>query len=120
MTIRCGWSNSSLRALLGVVEGILDGSFDTDYVRTTYNKFLALQASRELFDVVTGKRSYKNMVISRISVVTDGTSENALMMTCECQEILLATTQTVQVNNTKDGGTKSLQPAPKYNAGTPF
>jgi hypothetical protein len=119
VTIRCGWSNSSLRALLGVVEGLLDGSFDTDYVRTVYNKFLALQASRELFDVVTGKRSYKNMVISRISVVTDGTSENALMMTCECQEILLATTQTVQVNNTADGGTKSLQPAPKYSAGTP-
>ena len=117
VTIRCGWSNASLKALLGMAESLLDGSlsFDADYVQTTYRKFLDLQSSRDLFDVVTGKRSYKNMLITHLNVVTDKTSEYALMMTCECQEILLATTQTVQANQTQNGGTKSLQDAPKYN-----
>ena len=121
VTIRCGWSNASLNALLGLAESLLDGSFSfgADYVQTTYSKFLALQNSRVLFDVSTGKRKYKNMLITRLSVVTDNTSENALMMTCECQEIFLATTQTVEVNQTQNGGTKSLQPAPKYNSATP-
>jgi hypothetical protein len=121
VTIRCGWSNASLNALLGMAEALIDGSFsfNADYVQTTYNKFLDLQNSRVLFDVLTGKRKYKNMLITRLSVVTDATSEYALMMTCECQEIFLATTQTVEVNQTQNGGTKSLQPAPKYNSATP-
>ena len=121
VTIRCGWSNASLKALLGLAESLIDGSFsfDADYVRTTYNKFLELQNSRVLFDVMTGKRSYKNMLITRLNVVTDNTSENSLMMTCECQEIFLATTQTVEVNQTQNGGTKSLQPANNYSTKTP-
>jgi hypothetical protein len=121
VTIRCGWSNASLNALLGLAGSLLDGSFSlgADYVQTTYSKFLDLQNSRVLFDVATGKRKYKNMLITRLSVVTDNTSENALMMTCECQEIFLATTQTVEVKQTQNGGTKSLQPAPTYSPKAP-
>ena len=116
VTIRCGWSNASIGAIVGTVKSLLSGSFDTNYVRTVYNNFLTLQQSRQLFDVLTGKRNYTNMLITRLSIVTDATSENALMMTCECQEIMLATTQTVKVGSTSSGGTKALTPAPTYNS----
>ena len=119
VTIRCGWSNASIGAIVGTVTSLLSGSFDTNYVRTVYNNFLTLQQSRQLFDVLTGKRNYTNMLITRLSIVTDATSENALMMTCECQEIILATTQTVKVGSTSSGGTKALTPAPTYSSTTP-
>ena len=118
VTIRCGWSNASIYAIVGTVTSLLSGSFDTNYVRGVYNNFLTLQQSRQLFDVLTGKRNYTNMLITRLSIVTDATSENALMMTCECQEIILATTQTVTVGGTSSGGTKALGPAPTYKAPT--
>jgi hypothetical protein len=119
VTIRCGWSNASIYAIVGTVTSLLSGSFDTNYVRSVYSQFLTLQQSRQLFDVLTGKRNYTNMLITRLSIVTDATSENALMMTCECQEIILATTQTVQVGGTSSGGTKALTPAPTYSSKTP-
>ena len=119
VTIRCGWSNASIYAIVGTVTSLLSGSFDTNYVRSVYSQFLTLQQSRQLFDVLTGKRNYTNMLITRLSIVTDATSENALMMTCECQEIILATTQTVTVGGTSSGGTKALTPAPTYSSQTP-
>jgi hypothetical protein len=119
VTIRCGWSNASAGAIIGTITSLLSGSFDSSYVRTVYNNFLTLQQSRQLFDVLTGKRNYSNMLITRLSIVTDATSENALMMTCECQEILLATTQTVSVGAPASGGTKSLGPAPTYSGKAP-
>jgi hypothetical protein len=119
LTLRVGWSNSSLQALGGVIDSLLSGSFDSDYVRTMYAKFLSLQQARTLIDVQTGKRSYTNMLISRLSVTTDATTEDALMMTCELQEILLANTQTVQVNGTTNTGTKTVIPGTKFSSATP-
>jgi hypothetical protein len=119
LTIRCGWSNSSMSALYGVVSSLLEGSFDSDYVRSIYSKFLTLQQARSLVDVETGKRSYTNMLISRLSVVTDEKTENVLMMTCELQEILMASTSTVSVGGTTSTGTKSLTPGSKFSTATP-
>jgi hypothetical protein len=119
LTIRCGWSNASMGALYGTVLSLLDGSFDSDYVRSIYSKFLTLQQTRSLVDVETGKRSYTNMLISRLSVVTDDKTENVLMMTCELQEILMASTSKVQVNGTSETGTKTLTPASKFSTATP-
>jgi hypothetical protein len=63
----------------------------------TYKQILDLQASRQPFDVITGKKTYNNMLIRAIEVTTDKTSENVLMCVLTLHEVLITQTQTVQV-----------------------
>ncbi|MEI2684622.1 phage baseplate protein [Erwinia aphidicola] len=89
----------------------------------TYDELLVLQRSRVPFDVMTGKRIYKNMLIRVLDVTTDRTSENVLMATLTLREVLISSTQSVQVADKADmtqgvstsgvqnSGTKSVKPA---------
>lgn len=90
-TITAGWSNSSVSAL-----------GNPAYVQSVYNEFLALQESRQPFDIVTGKRVYNNMLFKRLLVKTDEKTENALMLVAECQQIIITTTQTVTTPDPKN------------------
>lgn len=83
--IKCGWTNS----------GGLNTLFDPNYVQSIYDKFLALQASREPFSVVTGKRTYQNMLVRRLMTYSDHDTEDALILTVECEELIMATTSVV-------------------------
>ncbi len=85
VVISVGYSNSSIQAL-----------GNPFYVQLVYDQFLNLQASLQPFSITTGKRVYQNMLIRRLSVKTDEKTENALALTVECQEIIIANTQTVQ------------------------
>lgn len=58
-----------------------------------YNDLLELQKAGELFDVSTGKRDYSNMILAGLQVSTDAQTENALSVTCNFREIMLATAQ---------------------------
>jgi hypothetical protein len=60
----------------------------------TYKDLLALQASREPFTVITGKRVYKNMLIKNLSVTTEQDTENVLMFTADLQEVIIVSTAT--------------------------
>jgi hypothetical protein len=82
VVIRVGYSNSSQ-----------EGDGDPNYVQEVYEQFLALQESRELIEILTGKRFYENMLIERLAVTTDEKTENALLMTCECREVIIVDTQ---------------------------
>lgn len=116
--IQVGYSNSSFSAL-----------GDLNYVSEVYDAFLQLQASRQPFDIVTGKRSYRNMLFSRLSTPTNERTENALFLTCECREVILVNTQivglpdnSVQKNpeitgSTQNAGTLNLQNGANYNGG---
>lgn len=116
VAIRAGWSNSSIQAL-----------GDPNYVDTVYAQFLSLQASREPIDVITGKRTYNNMIIETIDEVTDQKTEYALMLRLGIKEVIIVSTQTVTVppassmknpqsnSPTENVGTQSLQSAPNYN-----
>lgn len=88
LLMRCGFSNSSAGS-----EG---------YVVDVYNRFLALQRSRQPFSVSTGKRLYRNMLINALDIITDQRSESALMMTIGLREIRLTSTQT---RSATDGST---------------
>jgi len=57
----------------------------------TYEKLLKLQASRDPFDIVTGKRVYRNMLFTSLSVTTDAMTENALSVYAEFVEVLITT-----------------------------
>ena len=95
--IRCGWSNSGYGALANTANNVVSAANGGDsgdtYVRTVYQKLRELQGSREPFDLVTGKRTYRNMLIAALAVTTDERSENALMVTATCRQVIIVTTK---------------------------
>lgn len=147
VTIVCGWSNSpSLGAgggLGGLAQGAIGGLLTTvsglasllqgnteSGVRAVYQNLLTLQASRTPFDILTGKRAYKNMLIKSLRTTTNADTENSLIVTMVCRQILIVQTQVVSVSAPPDAqkqpeatqpvtdkGVKSLSPGNTYNAG---
>ena len=77
--MKIGFSNSSAGTL--------------GWVQAAYQELLALQAQREPFDVATGKRQYRNMLIRTIAVVTDPQSEWALNVVVSLREFIIVSTQ---------------------------
>lgn len=65
-----------------------------------YQKFLDLQSSRATFEIVTGKRKYKDMLIEAIEVQTDARSENLLMIQLHCRQVIIVSTQILQTAST--------------------
>ncbi|NRN30597.1 phage baseplate protein [Photorhabdus heterorhabditis] len=90
--------------------------------KETYRKILDLQELREPFKVITGKRTYENMLIKAIEVTTDRHSENVLLCTLTLREVIITSTQKVQVaekevmktgvstSAVENSGTKAPQP----------
>lgn len=108
LLVECAWSDSPPRVglidgLIGAVTGTVDGissilnGTSLEQVRDIYQKLLALQASREPFDVYTGKRVYTNMLIKSLVVETDRESENVLRVTAQLREVLIAQVQIVTI-----------------------
>jgi hypothetical protein len=126
--IECAWSNSPSRdtgiigTAVGVatavtgqlgalaaaaqptiqaVDSILSGN-NVNQAKAVYNKLLLLQASRQVFQVFTGKREYVNMLFQSLDTTTDVDSENILSIKCRLVQILVARTQVIVVPiNTK-------------------
>lgn len=63
--------------------------------KAIYQQLLDIQSSRVPFDLITGKRSYQNMLIATLAVTTDVQSENALLVTATMREVLIVETSTV-------------------------
>ena len=72
-------------------------SDETQPLAEIYANLLKLQASRVPFDVVTGKRIYKNMLMKSLGNTTDDKTENILSVTCSLQEIILVKVETTSV-----------------------
>lgn len=103
-----------------------------DPLAETYRKLLDLQASREPFDVVTGKRAYQNMLFSSLSVTTDAATENVLSISADFIEVCITALTVVSVperskqanagktgatqNAGKKQATEETQPAKKRSA----
>lgn len=101
--IEAGWSNSSP-----------DAGGDEGFVVDTYNALLALQKPPQLLTVVTGKRTYQNMVLIDLRVITDEETETALAVTATLEETPTVTTQvatvpdsSVQANPQKTGAVQN-------------
>lgn len=116
-----------IKILVGYSNSSPSSGGNPNYVQDIYAQFLGLQRSREPFDIFTGKRAYRNMLIHRLHQHTDQKVENALIMSVECREIILTETQTVTVPSAKDmknpasnaptgnAGAQSLQPGDGFN-----
>lgn len=69
----------------------------TDPLPTTYNKLLQLQASRVPLALVTGKRSFENMLIKSMVQINDVMTENSLAISLQLQEIIITAVEMVSV-----------------------
>ncbi|HCU0869404.1 phage baseplate protein [Morganella morganii] len=65
--------------------------------REIYQQLLDLKAGKKPFDVITGKRDYKNMLIRAIEVTTDNTSENVLMVVLTLRQVIIVETKKTTV-----------------------
>jgi hypothetical protein len=78
-----------------------------------YTELRDLQASREPFTIVTGKRVYSNMLFKSLSVTTDVTKENILSVIGNFQEVILvdvvSTTVPVRAKQKQPENTDSTQ-----------
>lgn len=110
------------------VQSLLSGNGPAG-AKEVYEKLRALQRSRVPFDVYTGKRAYKDMMIEELGVETTRMSENMLDIVVSLHEVLFASTQTLTVPlnvqslrdptknlPTTDGGGRNLTPAPNFNS----
>lgn len=122
LSMRIGWSSSSL-ALDTVVSSVIDsvkaGKVSTPKIKTVrdiYEDLLKLQASRKPFDVSTGKRLYKDMLIKSISTTTDASSENALVVSVVLRQIIIVQTKAAKLK--AENQAKPNKTAPAADRGT--
>ncbi len=101
------------------------------FLNSIYSQFVTLKKGKVLLSVLTGRRSYTNMLITGLSVTTDRDTENVLVIRVSLRELMLvssvvpstiagASNQTNPASTmpTMSTGSVSLQPAPNYNSKT--
>lgn len=98
VTMRVGWSNSNSLSNSIVSGSIFSGQIND--ANELYRQLLDLQKSRQPFDLVTGKRTYKNMLIKQLGVTTDRDSENALIVTIVLRQVIIVQTSSTSTPDT--------------------
>lgn len=117
-TLEFGWSNSSISGIIQDFTGtsitdILTGDLGEGYVKQVYAKIIALQQSRQLCTVVTGKRKYKNVLIESVETYTDDATAYSMIVSMNCKALQLvsvATTSTVGVSQSTQANPASTSP----------
>lgn len=85
-------------------------------IKEVYKDLLTLQAQRTLIDVLTGKRTYKNMLIESISETTNVDTESSLILTIKLREVIVVSTRTVQLASTGIAASPKQLQTPEKNA----
>lgn len=83
-------------ATVTIRAGVSDMAGD-GHSRDVYEQLQKLQASREPFSIVTGKRLYDDMLLETLTTVTDANTENALMVSAQCRQVIIVYTQVTSV-----------------------
>lgn len=96
VTIRAGWSVARAKDL-SAESGI-------------YGLLLSWQASLRPFDLFTGKRRYSNMLMERLTVITDQKSEYALMADIVCRQVIIVATETTKVSTASGSSDNHTDP----------
>ena len=124
VTCKYGWSDSSLLMgsamdfASGLLQGNLNGASNSALtIDDVYQKLLDLQATRQPFDLTTGKRKYSNMLIKSIGVTTDAATENSLLLTAVMKQVIIVQTQAVVLQPSENHATPSST-GPTQNTGT--
>jgi hypothetical protein len=112
--IRFGFSNSQgsggaySNAGLPTLPSVLSGS-GAEQVDATYQKLLAMQATRQLINVFTARRKYSNMLIKSMKVTTNKETENALIVEAVFRQVILVTAQVATISAPPANQTKKKE-----------
>lgn len=87
--------------------------------KDVYAALIQMQRNCELLDVVTGKRTYSNMLIRSIEVTTDKRTENVLSAVLTLREVILTSTSTIQVDKSDMATGANTSPVLNTGAKTP-
>jgi hypothetical protein len=103
VVIRAGWSTSGAGGRInrnGELDSTL-GTATTDLSAASgiYGILLSWQAALKPFNVYTGKRIYRDMLMTSLVVTTDHTSEYALLATITCKQVILVSTTDAGVSS---------------------
>lgn len=104
VTLKCGWSNADLKALAGTPQSIFEGGElpSADYVSAVYSQLLALQETRQPFDVVTSLRIYRDVLFKSLAVTKDQKTGAALFVTATLKQIRIVQTQATTLPPKRD------------------
>jgi hypothetical protein len=72
-----------------------------DKIQAMYQALLQLQETRALFVIYTGKRVYTNMICKSLMTETDSKTENSLLITVVCKQVILVNTETKLLSKNK-------------------
>ncbi|EHP5951335.1 hypothetical protein KMY31_003685 [Escherichia coli] len=114
VTMECGFAGGG--SVLDLVNLSSIGLRVGESPREIYQQLLDLQKSQVPFDVVTGKRTYSNMLIRAIEATTDRTSENVLSCVLTLREVIMSDTQSITVTD-KANMQEGVSTAPVQNTG---
>jgi len=104
LLLRCGWSNSNLKAILGAIESIFTGGTmsKSDYVTGVYSQLLKLQQDRVPASITTTLRQYDNMLLAGIGVTRDQRTSQILLVEATFREVILVSTQSTSLPAKED------------------
>jgi hypothetical protein len=109
IAITAGWSKAT--------------AYDLSAESGVYGLLLSLQTSFQPFDIYTGKRHYKNMLIERLAVTTDQHNEFTLIANIVCRQVIIVNTTSTTVAGKSDQNSDQTDPdktaTPKGNGETP-
>jgi hypothetical protein len=115
VTMRIGWSDSKNLTRSIVSGSLFSGSISS--ANDLYKAMLDLQASRKRFDLVTGKRTYKYMLITQIRQTTNQDTENSVVLDIDLEQQIVVQTTSVSLLSTADQANPSAT-GPVQNTGT--
>jgi hypothetical protein len=101
VTIRLGWSGEEM-----------------PQIQQTYQQLVDLKNAREIFDIQTGKRLYKSMLIENMQVMTEQRSAFVLLATIRCRQVILVNVGIVPVPASTGNQAIPSSTAPATNSGT--
>lgn len=127
VTLRWSWTNSGKLASIiksAIGSGTLptfSQAFGENDVSDIYRTLVALQETREVFALTTGKRIYINMLLASLSMTTNNTSEYSLMIVAVCRQVIMVQTQVTAANPgtnsvVQSGNQQPTQVSPGQNA----
>ena len=79
--------------ITGAVDTVTSIFGQTNRSVEAYNNLLALQKSREPFEVITGLKRYTDMIMTSLSVPRDASTGNAIHFTAQMKQIIIAKTE---------------------------
>lgn len=100
VTMECGFAGGGSLLDLVDISGIGLGIGKSP--KEIYQQLLELQESRIPFDVITGKRTYSNMLIRALEVTTERATENVLSCVLTLREVIITQTQQISVADKAD------------------